>query len=204
MPWAVLWGIVTEAGDRYLHKGTGSVAYQAAASQRRLCRFKGGKGRETGRRPATTACAAIHFATPHVDLHPTHLHFLEHVSGGIVSQPAPFYFFFLTSQQHGAHSLSFGHRALSSSLLLTSSSAFRPRGLDPGRARENIQGGKTTPGGQEQQHRPSTSWGYMGKDQVESAYRCPVAKGQGGQGGVSGFNGVNVMNIYLPSSSSPP
>lgn len=38
----------------------------------------------------------------------------------------------------------------------------------------------------------------MAKDQVESAYRRPVAKGQVAVG--LGYNGVKVMNISLSSS----
>lgn len=78
-------GNVTEAGD--LPRGTSFVVCVSGSSISAAVQIPGreGKGRETGRRAATTACAAIHLATSYVNLPPTHLHFLGHFSGGIAA-----------------------------------------------------------------------------------------------------------------------
>lgn len=81
------------------------------------------------------------------------------------------------------------------SLLLHLFDFFRRRGLDPGRAKETF-GRKQTP------RRPGTTAqarnnGRHGKGtKVESAYRCPVTKGQEAVG-FWASNGVKVMSISI-------
>lgn len=196
-------GNVTEAGD--LPRGTSFVACVSGSSISAVVQILGreGKGREGRLDVALRPRPALRFTSQRLmstSLPHTFIFLDISRAGSRPSQPLPPIFsssFLSHNSMAGAHSLSFGHRALFSSLDIFLST-FCPRGLDPGQGRETFQVGNN-PGGQEQQHRPGTT-GVHGKGPGRI---CISLSCRQRARGVSGYKRRQVMNIYL-SSSSPP